>query len=83
MQAFFFDTADPEAIKRTWDRLSGTLPSSQVLGVTTNPSAWHKQGIDTIAKAAANLQELCRLVTEIRGDSGVSYMPKSPTPRVP
>lgn len=66
---FFFDTADADYISRTWDKLSSTLPADGVAGVTTNPNAFDKVQIHALAPLAQRVNELCALVSEIRGDS--------------
>ena len=71
MRGFFFDTADEEYIRRTWDKLVEYVDGYEVLGVTTNPNALNKIGCNTLNQLENTVHGLCELISEIRGkDTG-------------
>lgn len=77
---FFFDTADTDYIRKTWDDVGSRLGSSQIRGITTNPNAFMKIDAHQLSEWETKLPELCSLVSELRGDDkGVVYVqaPKS------
>lgn len=67
--AFFFDTADIDYIRKTWDKLSNHISGESVVGITTNPNAMAKVNCDTLSKFEKLVPELCKLVAEIRGEN--------------
>ena len=72
---FFFDTADTEYIRQTWDKLKNEIDPRCVAGITTNPNALHKIGANSLQKWKEKALELCNLVSEIRQDLfGVVYI---------
>lgn len=72
---FFFDTADTDYIRKTWDDVGSQLDPSQVRGITTNPNAFMKIEAHQLGEWEKKLPELCSLVTEIKGDdTGVVYV---------
>lgn len=80
MKDFFFDTANTDAIKNIWDKISKDVDKRSVRGITTNPNAFAKLDLFDTKSWFERTKELCKLVTEIRGDDyGVVYIqcPKS------
>src|SRR5690349_1732367 len=72
---FFIDTADVDYIRKAWKKLDGVFEGKHLVGITTNPSAMNKVGCNTIEKMKEQTKELCKLVSEIRGDNkGVVYV---------
>jgi len=72
---FFIDTADVDYIRSAWKKLEGTFEPKSMVGITTNPSAMNKVGCHTISAMKERTKELCKLVSEIRGDNkGVVYV---------
>ena len=73
---FFFDTADTNYIRKTWDKLGKHIDGESVIGITTNPSALAKVNCDTLNKFEKLVTELCELVHDIRGPSafGLVYV---------
>ena len=73
---FFFDTADTNYIRKTWDKLGKHIDGESVIGITTNPSALAKVNCDTLNKFEKLVTELCELVHDIRGQSafGLVYV---------
>lgn len=61
---FFIDTADTEYIKRKWDEVNKVVDLNNYKGITTNPSAFAKEGLTTIAEWEKRTRELCLLVEE-------------------
>lgn len=39
---FFFDTADVDYIRKTWDKMQSHVSGESVIGITTNPNALAK-----------------------------------------
>jgi len=75
MGQFFFDTASVDYISDAWRKLWGYVDEKDVLGVTTNPSAFGKVNIKTMEEALDRTSALCRLITKIRDDGkGVVYV---------
>jgi transaldolase len=75
MNSFFIDTADIEYVIYALRQLWGNVDSKQFLGITTNPSAFYKANILTIADAVERVKELCKAVTAFRQDGlGVVYI---------
>ena len=66
---FFFDTADTNYIRKTWDKLGKHIDGESVIGITTNPNALSKVNCDTLAKFEKLVPELCELVHDIRGSN--------------
>lgn len=66
---FLIDTADVEYIKKKWDEIGNTIPSKNVLGVTTNPNAFYKTNDLSISQWKTKSLQLCSLIKQIRGDS--------------
>lgn len=64
--AFFIDTADVDYIKRLWDKLGKYVDPNSVVGITTNPNALAKVGIDTIDKFEAHIPKLSEVVSHMR-----------------
>lgn len=78
--AFFFDTADAEFVAAAWKRLSPVFPAAAVRGITTNPSAISKMGIQTLEALKRQVEALCKASSQMRPDGkGVVYvqMPNS------
>lgn len=75
-KAFFFDTANVDYIRNTWNKIKESFkPSVNVCGVTTNPNAMFKENLSTILSWQTRVQELCQLVYEIRKDPlGIVYI---------
>jgi len=69
---FFFDTADIGYIKKCWTELkkTGHFTGKEVVGITTNPNALAKVSCNDMASFDKLVLELCKTVTEIRGDDG-------------
>ncbi len=64
---FFFDTADVDYIRKTWDKMQAHVSGESVIGITTNPNALAKVNCDTLDKFEKLVPTLCELVSEIRG----------------
>lgn len=64
---FFFDTADVDYIRKTWDKMQSHVSGESVIGITTNPNALAKVNCDTLDKFEKLVPTLCELVSEIRG----------------
>ena len=64
---FFFDTADVDYIRKTWDKMQDHVSGESVIGITTNPNALAKVNCDTLDKFEKLVPTLCELVSEIRG----------------
>lgn len=72
---FFFDTANIDYIKRAWTTVSPHFNSTHIRGITTNPSAMHKESLTSLRSWEVRLPELCSLVSTLRGDDkGVVYV---------
>ncbi len=67
--SFFFDTADEQYIRSTWDFLKthGGFQGTDVVGITSNPNAMTKIGCNDIETFDKVVPALCRIVTDIRG----------------
>jgi len=75
MKNFFFDTADINFIKDTWNNLSSSISKELVVGITTNPNAFFKINKLTLKEWFKHLPKLCELVSEIRqDDKGIVYI---------
>ena len=79
---FFFDTADADYIRDLADHLAPHIDFAwSLLGVTTNPNALSKIDCNSLTKLEKVIPELCKLVTELRGENigGTVYvqMPNS------
>ena len=75
MYDFFFDSADVNFIRNTWNTIKDVTEPKYVRGVTTNPKAMHRVDCFTLESWKNKANELCQLVSEIRGDSkGVVYV---------
>jgi hypothetical protein len=75
MKDFFIDTADVNYIRELWSKIKDKVEPSNVRGITTNPNAFFKIGKLSLAEWLDTIPELCKLVTEIRGDDkGVVYV---------
>jgi hypothetical protein len=74
LPAFFFDTADTEAIKRIWDKLGKNLPSKSCLGITTNPNALAKVNCDTIEGLRVLVKKMSDTMDEICGGGSLIYV---------
>lgn len=75
MKEFFFDTADTEFIRNTWKKIENRVDKKLVRGITTNPNAFFKMGKFRLTEWLNSIPELCKVVSEIRGDSeGIVYV---------
>ena len=75
MKNFFFDTANAEYIKNAWQKLKPYFNSKEVLGITTNPNAFAKEGLDTLVSWENRTRELVETLNLIRCDSlGIVYV---------
>ena len=74
LPAFFFDTADTEAIKRIWDKLGKQLPSKSCLGITTNPNALAKVNCDTLDGLRVLVKKMSDTMDEICGGGSLIYV---------
>lgn len=72
---FFFDTANIDYIKKAWTSVSPHFNAAHIRGITTNPSAMHKERLTSLKSWEGRLPELCSLVSTLRGDDkGVVYV---------
>jgi transaldolase len=72
---FFLDTADVEYNKVCWDRFSYAFKGEELSGITTNPNAMYKVGVQTLSQFEKIVNDLCELVTNIRqDDKGVVFV---------
>jgi len=72
---FFFDTANVEYIKKVWESISPYSSPTNIVGITTNPNAMHKEGLTSLKSWEDHLPKLCSLVSTLRGDDkGVVYV---------
>ena len=72
---FFFDTADKSYLDNLWNKLSASVDKESVAGITTNPNAFAKINANDLETWKNTSHDLCKLVSEIRGDSkGVVYV---------
>lgn len=75
MYDFFFDSADVEFIKTTWNKIYKETQPHHVRGVTTNPKAMDRVNCHSLIEWKNRIRELCELVSHIRGDDkGVVYV---------
>jgi len=75
MKEFFFDTANVDYIRSAWKKLEGKVDPKLVRGITTNPNAFFKLNKLSLNEWLDTLPELCKVVSEIRGDDkGVVYV---------
>lgn len=75
MRPFFIDTANTKYIETLWEQLQSHVDPQNVVGVTTNPNAFLKTSDLTLPQWFSRTKELCKLVTQIRGDDrGVVYV---------
>jgi hypothetical protein len=65
-KAFFFDTVKEDVIRRTWDKMSDTVMSTDIRGITTDPKMLDDFGIKRMRELDELIPKLCELVTEIR-----------------
>lgn len=72
--AFFFDTADVEAIKKIWDKLSKYLDPKSCLGITTNPNALSKVNCHTIDGFVDLVQKMSQTMDQICGQDSLIYV---------
>lgn len=71
----FFDTADVEYIKKIWSKLQYHVAPEDVVGITTNPNAFHKIGLLKLQEWLDKTKELCELTAKMRGDNlGVVFI---------
>ena len=72
---FFFDTANVDYIKKVWGVISPYSSPTNIVGITTNPNAMHKEGLTSLKSWEDHLPKLCSLVSTLRGDDkGVVYV---------
>ena len=62
---FCFDTADAKYIANTWEKLKGKTVGRSVEGITTNPNAFDKVGVKTIADIEAYIKDLAQVLKNI------------------
>lgn len=75
MYDFFFDSADPNFIKTTWDVIKTTTKPEHVRGITTNPKAMYRVNCHSLKTWKDRALELCKIVSAIRQDNrGVVYV---------
>ena len=67
---FFFDSADTDFIKSTWEQIKDFTKPEHVRGITTNPKAMFRVDAHTLEQWKAKTLELCETVSEIRGGPG-------------
>jgi hypothetical protein len=70
---FFFDTADTDYIRKTWDVL-GNHADNFTFGITTNPNAMNKVNCNTVDKFVARTNELLDLLEELGQSDGLVYV---------
>ena len=66
---FFFDTANKSYLDNLWNKLSASVDKENVAGITTNPNAFAKINANDLETWKNISHDLCKLVSEIRGDS--------------
>jgi hypothetical protein len=69
MKNFFIDTANVEYIKSLWEKIKNDVDPKDVRGITTNPNAFFKINKPELSEWLHLLPELCKVVSEIRGDN--------------
>lgn len=68
---FFIDTANVEYIKKTWEFLQNDFFYFELLGITTNPNAFNKEGLKTLEEWENRTKTLAEVVTNIyKGQAG-------------
>lgn len=72
--AFFFDTADTNAIKKIWDKLSKHVESKSCVGITTNPNALAKVNCHTIDHFVQLVRTMSQTMDEICGGGSLIYV---------
>ena len=68
MKDFFFDTANLDFIKSTFDKYCNDLKPNLIRGVTTNPNAFQKIGLTKLDEWLSHAIKVANLIGEIRGD---------------
>jgi hypothetical protein len=72
---FFFDTADVSYIRAAWEVIKDKVDPKTMRGITTNPNAFFKIGKLKLAEWLDTIPELCKVVSEMRGDNlGIVYV---------
>lgn len=74
LPAFFFDTADTEAIKRIWDKLGKKVQSKSCLGITTNPNALAKVNCHTVTELEKLVKTMSDTMDQICGEDSLIYV---------
>lgn len=72
--AFFFDTADTDAIKKIWDKLGKYVEAKSCLGITTNPNALSKVDCHTIEHFIQLVAKMSETMDEICGGGSLIYV---------
>jgi hypothetical protein len=72
--SFFFDTADTEAIKRIWEKLSKKTSTKSCLGITTNPNALAKVNCHTIDGLVQLVKTMSNTMDSICGGGSLIYV---------
>jgi transaldolase len=75
MRQFFLDTANVDFIENYVEKTRGMYNRKQIVGVTTNPNAFYKVGLNKLSEWIERTKVLCEVVADIRGDDlGVVYV---------
>jgi len=75
MRQFFLDTANVDFIEDYVEKTRGMYNRKQIVGVTTNPNAFYKVGLNRLSEWFERTKVLCEVVADIRGDDlGVVYI---------
>ena len=69
MKQFFLDTANIESLKRILEKIEKDIDLKLILGITTNPNAFNKIGINRLEGWLDHSLKLAKFVHELRGDN--------------
>lgn len=71
---FFFDTADTEAIRKIWERLSKYTNPRSCYGITTNPNALAKVNCHTLLDLEKLVKSMSDTMDDICGGGSLIYI---------
>lgn len=72
--SFFFDTADTEAIKKIWNKLSKHVDAKSCIGITTNPNALAKVNCHTVDELRRLVKTMSDTMDQICGGGSLIYV---------
>jgi hypothetical protein len=72
--SFFFDTADTDYIKKTWEKLNKHVSGETCLGITTNPNALAKVNCHTLKDLQTLVKDMSNTMDDICGGGSLIYV---------